>query len=153
MKDAKKHPLYTRWNNMNARCTIPSSTAYKDYGAKGITVCDRWKHSFDNFIDDVYDNYLKHLKECGHKNTTLDRINYLGDYSPENCRWATIQEQSDNKRPRIEYSPRKLSWEQVKEIRRKIEEGFRTIDLAKEYGVSDHSIYMIKKKRHWNYVG
>jgi hypothetical protein len=72
---------------MRARCTRPSSAAYYKYGARGITVCERWQ-SFENFYSDMG------LKPSPRH--TLDRIDGTKNYSPENCRWATPKEQQRN---------------------------------------------------------
>lgn len=81
---------YTRnsWSNMVRRCTVPSSDNYEYYGARGISVCDRWL-SFENFLADMG------LRPDG---STIDRINTDGDYEPGNCRWETASRQQNNKR-------------------------------------------------------
>lgn len=80
---------YFAWYNMRTRCTNPSSNAYARYGAIGITVCDRWMHSFENFFSDLG------LCPEGH---TLDRIDPSKGYEPSNCRWADSDTQQNNKR-------------------------------------------------------
>ena len=70
---------------------------YKSYGARGITVCNEW-NDFVNFKNDMYESYLEHVEKYGEKDTTLDRVDVNGDYCKENCRWATNDEQSLNKR-------------------------------------------------------
>ena len=82
-----KHPLYTRWSGMRARCNNPKHVAYHNYGGKGVTVCERW-NDFGLFVADM-----------GMPPTelhTLDRKKSSGPYEPENCRWATPGEQSRN---------------------------------------------------------
>lgn len=83
-----KHTLYRTFIDMHRRCYNPNRIAYKNYGAKGVIVCESW-HSFENFI-----------KDLGPKPTpkhTLDRIDPKGNYEPSNCRWITKSENSKNK--------------------------------------------------------
>jgi hypothetical protein len=77
------------WKNMLNRCYLPSFTSYSDYGGRGIRVCARWRKSFQNFISDMGEPP---------EGLTLNRKNNDGDYSPENCEWATVLEQNRNKR-------------------------------------------------------
>lgn len=81
---------YKTWRAMIARCTRPTNNRYADYGARGVTVCDAWRTSFETFLADM-----------GRKPSplhTIDRKKSDGNYEPDNCRWATPVEQRRNRR-------------------------------------------------------
>ncbi len=86
-RSAEKHT----WYAMMTRCFNEKSDHYKWYGARGITVCERWK-SFENFLEDMGERP---------QGKTLDRIDVNGNYEPDNCRWADRQAQRVNSRTKL----------------------------------------------------
>lgn len=89
--------FYNIWCGIKVRCLTKGHHSYKYYGASGIKISKRWL-SFENFKKDMFDEYLKHVDMHGEKNTTIDRINPYGDYTKNNCRWATHKIQASNKK-------------------------------------------------------
>lgn len=84
-------PEYRSWSHMLERCYNPNSHAYSRYGGRGITVCDRWRYNYPNFLADMGRRpSLKH---------SLDRIDNDKNYYLENCRWALPNIQNANRRP------------------------------------------------------
>lgn len=105
--DRLKRALWYRWHSMVARCHHPSHKRHKFYGAKGITVCERWK-KFKNFAQDMGIPPLKGAQ--------LDRIDNTGGYSPDNVRWATMLENMYNREPKGHPKPVNVSGEKYQSI-------------------------------------
>jgi hypothetical protein len=96
-KDTKR--TYASWNSMLHRCYDLNSVSYKYYGARGITVCDRWRESYDDFVEDM---------GLRPENMTLDRKDNSLGYSSDNCTWKSVEYQNRNKRST---KPRELNGE------------------------------------------
>lgn len=87
---------------MRNRCYNKNNNSYKNYGAKGITVCDEWLNNPNSFYKWAMDNGFKYeIDENGRNKHTIDRINPKKGYSPENCRWVSLQEQNTNRSDNI----------------------------------------------------
>lgn len=90
IEDSRVRPgLYGVWEGMKSRCLNPQNTSYKNYGGRGIKICERWL-DFKNFNDDMSTTYIKGLQ--------LDRIDNNSGYSKENCRWVTAKQNARNRR-------------------------------------------------------
>lgn len=126
------------WLNMRDRCLNPRAKSWPDYGGRGITICDRWRESFENFYADMGDPP---------PGTSIDRIDNERGYEPGNCRWTTMDVQGKNRRRvvRIEFDGRNqtlkewgtelgLSWVAIRERYRRGESPpmlFRSVDQSK----------------------
>ena len=84
----RKHPLYVTWCGMKARCYNENSDQYKNYGGREIKVCEAWKTSFLQFVED--------MGKRPSKKHSLNRINNDGNYEPSNCTWSTQRVQMNN---------------------------------------------------------
>jgi hypothetical protein len=131
----KKHSLYSVWCNIKNRCRNKNVLAYKDYGGRGISICEEWSKDFKCFYDWCMNNgWAKGLE--------IDRKNNDGNYEPSNCRFVTTKENMRNKR-------NTLSYEQVEEIRRLKENGVRNKDLSKMFNRGATTISAITTYRNW----
>lgn len=136
---------YGQWLTMKYRCINPKSTEYHRYGGRGIKICERWL-KFENFWEDMGSTYKSGL--------TIERINTNGNYEPSNCKWATYDEQSRNKRNNhwIEYNgERKLKKDWAADfgvnymcINVLLKKGYTFDQIYKHYTVNYHRYKRIK---------
>jgi hypothetical protein len=102
-------PTYNSWSGIIDRCCNINSNNYSIYGAKGIAVCERWRSSFENFLEDMGERPPA---------TSIDRIDVLGNYEPGNCRWANAKTQARNRtnNTRYEHDGKNLTLAEWSEI-------------------------------------
>jgi len=97
-----KTRFYNIWSSMISRVKNKNHKYHDNYGGRGINIDSNWS-KFENFMNDMYDSYLKHVIIYGELNTTIDRIDNEGNYSLNNCKWSTRFEQSMNTRRNKKY--------------------------------------------------
>lgn len=137
------HTLYNRYMSMLQRCYYVRSDEYKNYGARGITVCDDWKESFDKFSEDMGNPQFALA--------SIDRIDNNKGYSKENCRWATKKEQSINRRnvTLIEYEGQTMC---VSDWEEKLGFGSRTLRARLASGMSIGEAFTLPKIPKGQYI-
>lgn len=112
------HTLHTVWKSMKSRCLNKNNKHYKNYGGRGITVCQEWLDDFYKFVSDMGERP---------EGYSIDRINNNGNYEPSNCRWANRETQQRNTRV-----TRKITIEGKEYI---------VTELAQKYGFKSDTIY------------
>jgi hypothetical protein len=130
-RKGKASPTYITWINMKSRCATHRHSMSKYYADRGIKICKRWLHSFENFLADMGE------KPPG---LTLERINNGIGYRPSNCKWATRSDQSRNTR----YT--KLTREKAGLIRKDRRSGPA---IARDYGISLTLVHKVKAGEIW----
>lgn len=164
-----KRPEYSVYRQMLDRCYLETAPNFKWYGGKGVTVCERWRRGTNDLT-----GFQAFMADMGERpeGLTLERDDPRKPYEPSNCRWATWAEQGVNRREhylspferealrkkrsearRGEKSPNAILKDaQVAAIKRRLAEGARGCDLARQFGVSENMISRIKRGAQWSHV-
>jgi hypothetical protein len=129
-RDGKPTALYIRWQNMKARCHQPTNKDFPRYGARGISVCDRWRFGDGN--KGGFELFLHDMGEPPFEGASLDRRDPNKGYDPENVRWATLEEQTKNKK--------NLTWLEIDGVSKPL------CEWAREVGVGPKTIHYRLKK-------
>ena len=128
-----KTPTYRTWISMHTRCTDPANASFIYYGAKGVSVCERW-NDLGNFIADMG------MRPEG---KTIDRLDNNLGYEPGNCRWATVYEQQRNRRHV------KCNVELAEIIRAQAKSGIPQRTIARMAGLSQPTTFAIIHNQTW----
>jgi hypothetical protein len=124
-REGRPSAMYLRWQNMKARCHTTSNKDYCRYGAKGITVCDRWR--FGENGESGFALFLADMGMPPFEHASLDRIDPYKGYSPDNVRWATLEDQTRNKR--------NLTWLEIDGVSKPL------CEWAREVGIGPKTIH------------
>lgn len=134
-----RHPVYTAWQNMKARCLNTANAKYHRYGGRGVTICPEWLDSATFAAWAFANGWAKGL--------TLDRIENDGNYEPNNCQWLTRSRNSRKK------STTKLTYDKSRQIYNRATNGENEYDLAREFGVSHGTVWFIVNEMTWKDLG
>lgn len=129
----RRTSTYRIWAGMRTRCQNHKSPEYKDYGARGIKVCDKWQ-KFAGFYDDMGDRPPKY---------TIERIDFNGNYEKSNCKWATVTENLRNRRCV------KLNMEKANEIRELCKNGATQNETGLKYNITQNWVSRIVRHINW----
>ena len=134
---------------MKQRCYNPNSKHYLDYGGRGITICERWLNSFENFIEDMGERP---------EGLSLDRIDNDGNYEQSNCHWGTDLQQSRNRRNYtlkirgVNNSNCRLNENDIRVIKKFLSFNSSQTELSKLFNVTTAQINHIKSGKRWSHI-
>lgn len=144
--------IYNVWGGMINRCYNPNSSNYKNYGGRGIIVCEEWRKSARNFIEWAYNNGYNETAQRG--NCTIDRIDNNGNYEPSNCRWVDMKIQNSNKRQIGRLAKRYKVYGDnltLKEIQNKYKISPQLFAYRKQKGMTNEEAVSLGKKAGYKY--
>jgi len=149
---AKDHPLHRTYEGMIERCCYEKAKRYHRYGGRGITVCDRWARKSDKKAS----GFWAFVEDMGPRpeGFTLNRVDNDGPYCPENCEWASHDEQTENKDQArgARVGSAILTEEAVRAVRRSHQSGSTIAEIARAHAVSWATISDICKGRTWRHI-
>jgi len=125
---------HNSWKAMKTRCTNPNAQYYADYGGRGITICERWLHSFENFLADMGE------RPAG---MSIERLDNEKGYEPGNCVWATATQQARNQ------TKTRFTEGAINEILGRLEHGESPTSVARRFGASAAQVCQIRDGRIW----
>lgn len=125
----KRNLTYSTWSSMRSRCLNPNAAGYQNYGGRGIKICEQW---------DTFDGFLASMGERP-EGQSLDRLDVNGDYTPDNCRWATHQQQMLNRRTSISSETRRA-------IAAYVGTGVPQEHIARKFNVARRSVRRILRE-------
>ena len=141
---AQRSPTYNSWRAMRERCFSKTNISYKNYGAKGVTVCERWK-SFECFLEDMGERPERHV---------LSRFKDEGNYEPGNVSWKLLEDNTSEMKHAVgsKVGVSKLTEDQVLKIRQLKGNGYGVRELGRMYEVNHKTISAIVKKKTWKHI-
>jgi hypothetical protein len=135
-------PLYKTWRHVLDRCYVPETVAYPRFGARGITICERWLNSPVTFVSDIDGE----IGSSPGRGWSLDMAKKSGNFEPGNVRWVSPREQREN---RLLKKRSRLTWGQIEEIRICHASGQKQSRIAREYGISQSRVSDIATGKTW----
>lgn len=137
LKKSKYNWLYSKYRGMIKRCYDENCDAFKNYGGRGIEICNDWKQNYKSFKKWA-------LKNGAKKELEIERVDNDKDYEPTNCKFVTSQENAQNRRST------KLSFDIIAEIKQLVNDGYSIRSVARLYGVAHSTISRALKKETWS---